>query len=94
MTKRLAVRFGGYSQYFHRPGHGARTEVQVHQGAMWVFTANGKRRRGRTFVGAHASGHLKDPEAAEAFLPPANGSQVAAALASGQTRTARAIIIK
>ena len=61
---------------------------------MWVFTANGKRRRGRTFVGAHASGHLKDPEAAEAFLPPANGSQVVAALASGQTRTARAIIIK
>ena len=86
VTKRLAVRFGGYS----------RTEVQVHhgQGAMWVFTANGKRRRGRTFVGAHASGHLKDPEAAEAFLPPANGSQVVAALASGQTRTAHAIIIK
>ena len=65
-----------------------------HQGAMWMSAANGKRKRGRTFFGAHASGHLKDPEAAEAFLPPANGSQVVAALAAGQTRTARAIIKK
>ena len=92
MAKRLVVLFGGYSQYFHPPG--PRCKRMRHQGAMWMSAANGKRKRGRIIFGAHAGGYLKDPEAAEAFLPPANGSQVAAALASGQTRTARAIIIK
>ena len=90
MVKRLAVRFGGYSKHCHRLG--AWTEVPVH--APEGCHADGYCASGRTFLGDHPSGHLKGPEAAAAFLLPANGSRVVAALAAGLTRTARAIIIK